>query len=107
MLDSYGRNINYLRISITDLCNLRCRYCMPEEGIGRVEHRDILSVEEIIEIARIFTFLGINKIRLTGGEPLVRRGVLDIVKGIGELEGIKDFAMTTNGILLKKNMPKN
>ena len=102
MLDSYGRNINYLRISITDLCNLRCRYCMPEEGIGRVEHREILSVEEIIEIAKVFTSLGINKIRLTGGEPLVRKGALDIVKGIGKLEGVKDFAMTTNGLLLKK-----
>ena len=102
MLDSYGRNINYLRISITDLCNLRCRYCMPEEGIGKKGHKDILSVEEIIEIARVFTSLGINKVRLTGGEPLVRRGILDIVKGVGKLEGIEDFAMTTNGILLKK-----
>lgn len=101
MRDLYGRNINYLRISVTDLCNLRCRYCMPEEGIGKAHHKDILSVEEIIEIARSFVSLGINKIRLTGGEPLVRKGILDIVKGIGKLNGVEDFAMTTNGILLK------
>lgn len=102
MKDSYGRNINYLRISVTDLCNLRCKYCMPEKGISKVTHEDILSVEEIEQIAKIFVNLGINKIRLTGGEPLVRKGILDIVDRIGKLDGIKDFSMTTNGILLKK-----
>ena len=100
--DLFGRNINYLRISVTDLCNLRCRYCMPEEGIPKVSHKDILTVEEIGEIARIFVKLGVNKIRLTGGEPLVRRGILDIVEKIGKLDGLKDLAMTTNGVLLKK-----
>lgn len=102
MQDSYGRKINYLRISITDLCNLRCKYCMPEEGVPIVCHEDILTVEEIEEIVKVFVSLGIDKVRLTGGEPLVRNGVLDIVQRIGKLDGIKDFAMTTNGILLRE-----
>lgn len=102
MKDQYGRKINYLRISVTDLCNLRCRYCMPEEGIPKLSHKDILSVEEIEAIAKAFVNLGINKIRLTGGEPLVRGGILDIVEKIGNLDGVKDFAITTNGVLLKK-----
>lgn len=100
--DPFGRNINYLRISVTDLCNLRCRYCMPEEGIPKLSRKDILTVEEIAEIAKVFVKLGINKVRLTGGEPLVRRGILDIVEKIGKLDGLKDLAMTTNGVLLKK-----
>lgn len=102
MKDSYGRNINYLRISVTDLCNLRCKYCMPEEGISKVHHEDILTIEEIEEIAKVFVSLGVNKIRLTGGEPLIRSGIIDIVEKIGGLEEIKDLAMTTNGILLKQ-----
>ena len=75
---------------------------MPEEGIHKVHHKDILSIEEIEEIAKVFVKLGVNKIRLTGGEPLLRPGILDIVEKIGRLDGLKDFAMTTNGILLKK-----
>lgn len=102
MKDQYGRKINYLRISVTDLCNLRCIYCMPKEGIPKIQHEDILSVEEIEEIVKVFVKLGVNKIRLTGGEPLVRKGILDIVERIGKLEGIRDFAMTTNGLLLKE-----
>lgn len=101
MKDNYGRDINYLRISVTDLCNLRCKYCMPEEGIDKSLHRDIITVEETIELAKTFSELGIDKIRLTGGEPLVRKGILDIVKGIGRIDSIKDLSMTTNGILLK------
>ena len=76
MKDQFGRKINYLRISVTDLCNLRCIYCMPKEGIPKIQHEDILSVEEIEEIVKIFVKLGVNKIRLTGGEPLVRKGIL-------------------------------
>lgn len=102
MKDQFGRKINYLRISVTDLCNLRCIYCMPKEGIPKIQHEDILSVEEIEEIVKVFVKLGVNKIRLTGGEPLVRKGILDIVERIGKLEGIRDFAMTTNGLLLKE-----
>lgn len=102
MKDQFGRKINYLRISVTDLCNLRCIYCMPKEGIPKIQHEDILSVEEIEEIVKVFVKLGVNKIRLTGGEPLVRKGILDIVERIGKLEEIRDFAMTTNGLLLKE-----
>lgn len=102
MKDSFGRNINYLRISVTDLCNLRCKYCMPEKGICKVEHKDVLSLEEIYEVAKVFVSLGVNKIRLTGGEPLTRKGIVGLVEKLGKLDGIKDLAMTTNGILLKK-----
>lgn len=102
MKDRYGRKINYLRISVTDLCNLRCKYCMPEDGVEKINHDDILTVEEIIKIADTFSKLGVDKIRLTGGEPLVKKGILDIVKGIGMIDGIKDFTMTTNGVLLEE-----
>lgn len=102
MKDPFGRNINYLRISVTDLCNLRCKYCMPEEGVPKVPHQDVLSIEEIEKIAKVFVNLGVNKIRLTGGEPLLRNGILDIVERIGKLKGLRDFAITTNGVLLKR-----
>lgn len=102
MFDSYGRRINYLRISVTDLCNLRCKYCMPEKGIKKMLHGEILSLEEIQSIAESFVEKGVDKIRITGGEPLVRRGLLNLIEGIGNLQKVKDFAMTTNGILLGK-----
>lgn len=101
MKDRFGRKINYLRISVTDLCNLRCKYCMPEEGIEKVDHDDILTVEDIVGITETFSQLGVDKVRLTGGEPLVKNGILEIVRGIGEIEEIKDFSMTTNGLLLE------
>ncbi|MGI6514736.1 MAG: GTP 3',8-cyclase MoaA [Syntrophomonadaceae bacterium] len=99
MLDQLGREINYLRISVTDRCNLRCRYCMPPEGISLKEHRDILSFEEIEKVVRIGAELGITKIRLTGGEPLIRRNLADLVYAISRIDGIDDVAITTNGIL--------
>ncbi|MDS0525861.1 GTP 3',8-cyclase MoaA [Clostridium sp. SHJSY1] len=102
MFDSYGRKINYLRISVTDLCNLRCKYCMPEKGIEKMLHNEILTLEEIQHITKSFVETGVDKIRITGGEPLVRKGILKLIEGIGKLDGIKDFAMTTNGIFLKK-----
>ncbi len=102
MKDKFGRKINYLRISVTDLCNLRCKYCMPEDGVEKINHEDILTIEDFINITQAFVELGINKIRLTGGEPLVKNGILDIVKGIGKIKEIKDFSMTTNGLLLEK-----
>ncbi|PLX10207.1 MAG: radical SAM protein [Marinilabiliales bacterium] len=102
MLDSYNRNINYLRISVTDRCNLRCRYCMPAEGIEWIDHSHILSFEEIIEVAEEAVSLGVDKIRLTGGEPLVRKGIVDLVKMIASIPGVKDLGMTTNGQLLEK-----
>ncbi|RUT78933.1 GTP 3',8-cyclase MoaA [Ancylomarina longa] len=102
MLDKFNRNINYLRISVTDRCNLRCTYCMPEEGVDLIAHEDVLSFEQIIEFVKEAVSQGINKIRLTGGEPLVRKGILDLVKKIASIEGVEDLAMTTNGILLSE-----
>lgn len=102
MLDNEGRLINYLRVSVTDLCNLRCKYCMPEKGICKTSHKDILRIEEIEEIIRTGTKLGIKKVRLTGGEPLVRKGIFKLISNISKFEEIKDIAITTNGILLKK-----
>lgn len=102
MKDSFGRKINYLRISLTDRCNLRCKYCMPECGIDKLAHDDILTLEEIYEIIKQFVSLGVDKIRLTGGEPLARKGVVELISKVSKLDGVKDIAMTTNGILLKK-----
>ncbi|WP_281703670.1 GTP 3',8-cyclase MoaA [Parvimonas micra] len=102
MKDRFGRNITYLRISVTDLCNLRCKYCMPESGVESLCHSDILSIEEIVEIVKIASKNGIKKIRLTGGEPLVRRGFINLCKQISEINEIEDIAITTNGVYLKE-----
>ena len=102
MLDSYNRSLNYLRVSVTDRCNLRCVYCMPAEGIRLIDHSEILSFEEILEVIKEGILLGVSRVRITGGEPLVRRGVVDLVKMIAGLDGITDFGMTTNGILLEQ-----
>jgi len=103
MIDNFGRDIDYLRISVTDLCNLRCVYCMPEKGVDKLNHEEILSVEEIEGIAKAAAGLGIKKIRLTGGEPLARKGIMDIVRRVSNIDGIGEVAMTTNGSLLAKN----
>lgn len=100
MLDRFKRKINYLRVSVTDRCNLRCAYCMPECGVDLMSHKDILSFEEIVEVIKIGAENGINKVRITGGEPLVRRGIVDLVSMISKIPGIDDLAMTTNGVLL-------
>ncbi|MEZ5198160.1 MAG: GTP 3',8-cyclase MoaA [Bacteroidales bacterium] len=102
MYDRFKRKINYLRISITDRCNLRCTYCMPECGVTLLKHEEILSFEEILEVVKVSVGLGVDKVRITGGEPLVRRGVVDLVKMVSEVEGINDLAMTTNGTLLEE-----
>lgn len=102
MFDSYNRHINYLRISVTDRCNLRCEYCMPAEGISMISHSDILSFEEILEVVRLAVGFGVDKVRITGGEPLVRKGIVSLVKMIAEVPGILDLSMTTNGILLEE-----
>lgn len=99
MLDRYGRVINYLRISVTDRCNLRCCYCMPE-GVQDVGLKNILTFEEIWEIVRTGVSLGITHIRITGGEPLVRKGCVDLIRGIREIPGVETITMTTNGVLL-------
>lgn len=101
LLDPYRRKINYLRISVTDRCNLRCRYCMPEQGLPLTPHEEVLTYEEILRIVRVFTKEGISKIRLTGGEPLVRKGIVDFLSRLSEIEEIRDLSLTTNGLLLK------
>jgi GTP 3',8-cyclase len=102
MLDRFDRKINYLRISVTDRCNLRCRYCIPCDDFVVLSHDDILRFDEIVEVVRHAVGMGIDKIRLTGGEPLVRRDVLSLVEMISAVPGIKDLAMTTNGVLLDR-----
>lgn len=101
MHDSYGRRINYMRISLTDACNLRCVYCMPEDMKFRPRH-ELMSDEEMLLLVRVGASLGVNKIRLTGGEPTIRPGVVDLVREIARIPGVDDLAMTTNGILLDK-----
>jgi len=102
LVDPFGRNINYVRISVTDRCNLRCLYCMPPEGAGKITHNDVLRFEELLQICRILTGFGISTVRVTGGEPLVRRGVAGFVGELKRVDGIKRVAMTTNGVLLKE-----
>lgn len=102
MKDNYGRKIDYLRISLTDRCNLRCIYCMPEEGVPFKPHESMLRIEEIADFTRRAAQAGIRRIRLTGGEPLVRKGVVDLIREIAAIPGIEDISLTTNGILLPK-----
>ena len=100
MFDRFNRKIDYLRISVTDRCNLRCRYCMPEEGIKLLRHEDILTFDEITDFTRVAVANGITKVRITGGEPLVRKGIVTLTGMIAGIHGIKDLSMTTNGTLL-------
>ena len=102
MLDNNRRTINYLRLSVTDRCNLRCIYCMPEEGVSFIPHGEILTYEEMLRIIRLSVQLGIRKVRLTGGEPLVRKGIIPFIKKLGEIGQLKEIALTTNGVLLEK-----
>lgn len=104
MIDSCNRNIDYIRISLTDRCNLRCVYCMPEEGVELLPHEKILTYEEILRLCRCFAQLGIHKVKLTGGEPLVRRGVPWLVEQLKQIDGIDNVTITTNGILLTEQM---
>jgi cyclic pyranopterin phosphate synthase len=102
MFDAYKRKINYLRVSVTDRCNLRCTYCMPEAGVVLKEHADILSYEKIIRVVAVAAKMGIGKIRLTGGEPLVRRNIPFLVRELKALPGIAEVSMTSNGTLLER-----
>lgn len=106
LIDRYNRNLNYLRISITDRCNLKCIYCVPRELIQKLPHKKILRYEEILRIVRTGISLGISKIRVTGGEPLVRKGVYHFLKQLTKMEGLLDISLTTNGVLLKDNIHK-
>ena len=103
MTDRFGREITYLRISVTDRCNLRCRYCMPAEGVKLLRRDEMLSFEEIVAVAKAAAALGVVKVRITGGEPLVRRGIADLVQALAALKGIHDLAMTTNGVLMAEH----
>jgi len=104
LVDRFDRRINYLRVSITDRCNLRCIYCVPHFGEKKLQHKEILRYEEFLRIVRIAIKLGINKIRLTGGEPLVRKGVQEFIPMLTALKGLDDVSLTTNGIYLKDNL---
>lgn len=101
-LDRYKRTIDYMRISVTDRCNLRCIYCMPSDGVRHIEYKDILKYEEITRVVRVAAKLGVRKIRLTGGEPLFRRNLHVLIDSLNGIEGIEDIGITTNGILLKR-----
>jgi cyclic pyranopterin phosphate synthase len=104
LVDRYNRHLNYLRISITDRCNLRCIYCVPRERIQRLSHDEILRYEEILRIVRIGARMGIDKVRVTGGEPLVRKGVIDFLTKLTDTEGLKEVTLTTNGMLLTEHI---
>ena len=100
MIDRLGRNITYLRISLTDKCSLRCRYCMPEEGVCKRSHHEMMNEDEVVTAVEVAASLGIHKIRLTGGEPLVKKNIVSICRRVAEVEGIREVCLTTNGILL-------
>jgi cyclic pyranopterin phosphate synthase len=102
LADNHGRSINYLRLSVTDRCNLRCRYCMPAEGVPKLRHADILSFEDLLRIARIAVSMGIEKIRVTGGEPTVRKGLVPFLERLASIDGLKELALTTNGLMLRQ-----
>lgn len=101
MIDRYGRTIDYVRISVTDRCNFRCKYCLPAEGVQSLEHQDILTYEETVTIVKALAGLGIRKVKITGGEPLIRKGLLHLITSIHSVEGIEDVTLTTNGYLLE------
>ncbi len=101
LADEYERRIRYIRVSVTDRCNLRCRYCMPADGVQWVSHDSIMRYEEFLRIIKAFTARGVEKIRITGGEPLVRKGILGFIEEVKAIDSIKDLSLTTNGLLLK------
>lgn len=105
MIDQFGRKIEYARISLTDRCNLRCRYCMPESGVKKIPQAEILTLEEVLRVAEVFTRLGIRKIRLTGGEPLLRKNLPTLIRRLKGLSGLEQVTLTTNGVLLKTFAP--
>lgn len=102
MIDGFGRKINYLRLSVTELCDLRCRYCMPEDGICKKMHEELLTEEETVMAVKAAASLGISKVRITGGEPLVKKNILSICEKAASIDGIEEVCITTNGILLPK-----
>ena len=105
MIDRLGRNITYLRISVTDKCNLRCRYCMPEDGVCKKDHADMMTEDEFITAVEAAAALGITKVRITGGEPLVKKNIVSICRRAAAVEGIREVCLTTNGLLLPQLAP--
>ena len=104
LVDTYSRHLKYLRVSVTDRCNLRCSYCMPRNLIPKMSHEDILTYEEILRVVKIGIRLGITKVRITGGEPLIRKGIFDFLKALCAVKGLSDISLTTNGVTLEKNI---
>jgi len=98
LIDNWGREINYLRVAVTDRCNLRCFYCMPEEGINYLPRHELLSYEELLRLIEVFSELGISKVRLTGGEPFVRKDIMNFIENINKISGVKSIHITTNGV---------
>lgn len=105
LIDKYGRTLNYLRLSVTDRCNLRCYYCMPEEGIAFARKADLLGLDETTVLMQVFGDLGVNKVRITGGEPFVRSGIIDFLEKLTTQEGIREVTITTNGTLIEQHLP--
>ncbi len=105
LFDNHGRKINYLRLAVTDRCNLRCFYCMPEKGIDFVQRSDLLSYEEMLRLVGLMASMGINKVRITGGEPFVRKDLMEFLEKLGQIEGITDVHLTTNGTLTHNLIP--
>ena len=106
MIDSFGRTIDYVRLSVTDRCNLRCLYCMPECGVEQLEHAQVMRFEEMLRLCRVLSGLGVSKFKVSGGEPLVRRGVCDFIADLKQVPGVEQVTLTTNGVLLRQNLER-
>ena len=106
IIDGCGRHITYLRVSLTDKCNLRCKYCVPPEGVKMLDHADILTHEEMLRIISILVSLGVKKVRFTGGEPLVRKGAMNLIRNVSLLQGPPKMCLTTNGVMLAAYLPE-
>jgi molybdenum cofactor biosynthesis enzyme MoaA len=103
LVDQHGRSLNYLRLSVTDRCNFRCYYCMPEEGINFAPRKELLSFDEMYQLSSLFVGMGIDKIRITGGEPFVRNGIIPFLYKLSELDGLREIVVTSNGTLSAKH----
>ncbi|MCB0635194.1 MAG: radical SAM protein, partial [Lewinella sp.] len=106
LYDNHGRLINYLRLAVTDRCNLRCFYCMPEEGINYVPRKELLTYEELLMITQVLAKMGIEKVRITGGEPFLRKDMMDFLRALRQVEGINEINVTTNGTLTAPLVPE-
>jgi molybdenum cofactor biosynthesis enzyme MoaA len=99
LLDNHGRKINYLRLAVTDRCNLRCFYCMPEEGLDWLSRKELMTYEEMLQACTLLVKMGVEKIRITGGEPFVRKDIMQLLTALSKLDGLKELSLTTNGVL--------